>query len=330
MNKLLSIIVPVYNTQDYISRCLDSLCIPEHLEQIEVLVVIDGSPDQSITIANRYKEKHPGTFFVIDKENGGHGSTINVGLECATGKYIRVLDSDDWYDTKNMRIFLEKLQTETADLIMTHMVKEYPNGNTLYEQPIKEHNRSYLVNDIITKIDHRCFAMGRCTYKTEKLKEFGLKLLEKQSYEDTFLHIFPLVFLKSFVCYDIAIYHYFLDRPEQSVHQKMTKKHCLFWKNVIDQMCNFYLDYKKVFIPEVNSYILSTIGEIIDNHYVKINELPYFEAKKELAVYHNEVKSLPFYKEIERYKGIYYKMMPYSVFRISKHIWNYIYKLKNK
>ncbi len=329
MNKLLSIIVPVYNTQDYLSRCLDSLCVPQYLEQIEVIVVIDGSPDQSITIANGYKERYPETFIVINKENGGHGSTINVGLEHATGKYFRVLDSDDWYNTKNLKIFIDKLQTEDADLVMTHMIKEYPNGNSLYEQPIKEHNRSYFVKDIITKIDHRSFAMGRCTYKTEKLKEYGLKLLEKQSYEDTFLHIFPLVFLKSFICYDMVIYHYFLDRPEQSVHQKITKKHCTSWKNIINQMCTFYLKYKDVFTQEVGSYILSTIGEIVDNHYVRINELPYFEAKKELATYHKEVKSLPIYKEIERYKGKYYKKTPFFIFRISKQIWNCICKLKN-
>lgn len=329
MNKLLSIVIPVYNTQDYLSRCLDSLCIPGHLEQIEVLVVIDGSPDQSITIANRYKERYPETFIVIDKENGGHGSTINVGLEHATGKYFRVLDSDDWFNTKNLGIFIDKLQTEEADLVMTHMVKEYPGGNTLYEQRINEHNRTYHTEDIISQIDHRSFAMGRCTYKTDKLKEFGLKLLEKQSYEDTFLHIFPLVFLKSFACYNMVIYHYFLDRPEQSVHQKTTKKHCVFWKNLIDQMCNFYLNNKDKFTSKVNTYILTTIGEIIDNHYVKINDLPYFEAKKELAIYHKEVKLLPFHSEIERYKGKYYKNTPYFVFRASKLLWNWIYKLKN-
>ena len=329
MNKLLSIVVPVYNTQDYLSRCLDSLCVPEHLEQIEVLVVIDGSPDQSITIANRYRERYPETFIVINKENGGHGSTINVGLEHATGKYFRVLDSDDWFNTKNLGIFINKLQTEESDLVMTHMVKEYPNGNTLYEQPINEHNRAYHTEDIISQIDHRCFAMGRCTYKTDKLKEFGLKLLERQSYEDTFLHIFPLVFLKSFVCYDMVIYHYFLDRPEQSVHQKTTKKHCVFWKNLIDQMCNFYLSNKDKFTSKVNTYILTTIGEIIDNHYVRINDLPYFEAKKELAIFHKEVTLLPFYNEIERYKGKYYKNTPFFVFRASKQLWNWIYKIKN-
>ena len=328
MNKLLSIVVPVYNTQDYLSRCLDSLCVPEHLEQIEVLVVIDGSPDQSITIANRYRERYPETFIVINKENGGHGSTINVGLEHATGKYFRVLDSDDWFNTKNLGIFINKLQTEESDLVMTHMVKEYPNGNTLYEQPINEHNRAYHTEDIISQIDHRCFAMGRCTYKTDKLKEFGLKLLERQSYEDTFLHIFPLVFLKSFSCYDLVIYHYFLDRPEQSVHQKITRRHCIFWKNIIDQMSKFYLDHKERFTPNVDSYILSTIGEIVDDHYVRINELSYFEAKKELTIFHNEITSLAFYDEIKRNKGIYYKYTPYFIFRMSKLIYNWIYSLK--
>ena len=328
MSKLLSIIVPVYNTQDYLSRCLDSLCIPEYLEQIEVIVVIDGSPDQSITIANKYKEKYPETFVVIDKENGGHGSAINVGIELAQGKYVRILDSDDWFDSKNLSIFIDRLQCENADLIMTHMVKVYPNKQLRYEQPIKEHNRTYITEDVILQINDCCFAMGRCTYKTKRLKEYGLKLLEKQSYEDTFLHIFPLVFLKSFACYDLVIYHYFLDRPDQSVHQQITMKHCTSWNNVIDQMCAFYLKYKDHFAPKARLYILDTIRKISDNQYVTINNLPYFEAKREIAKYHKEIKSQPIYNEIKGYKGTYYKYTPYFIFRTSKLVYNWIYKLK--
>lgn len=328
MNKLLSIIIPVYNTQDYLARCLDSLCIPRCLDRIEVIIVIDGSIDQSITIADKYKEKYPETFVVIEKENGGHGSTINVGLQHVTGKFFRILDSDDWFDTTNFTTFLDRLQNEKCELVMTHMVKEYPNGSAIHEQPIKEHDRSYVTEDIISQTDHRSFAMGRCTYRTENFKNYGFRLLEKQYYEDTFLHIFPLVFLKSFSCYDLVIYHYFLDRPEQSVHQKITRRHCIFWKNIIDQMINFYLDHKERFTPKVDSYILSTIGEIVDDHYVRINELSYFEAKKELTIFHNEITSLAFYDEIKRNKGIYYKYTPYFIFRMSKLVYNWIYSLK--
>ena len=109
--KVLTIIVPVYNTEKYIKRCLDSLDNKETNPKVEVLIVSDGSKDNSIKIAKEYEKKEPNTFKVIEKENGGHGSTINKGLELATGKYFRVLDSDDWVDNKNFIEYVKDLET---------------------------------------------------------------------------------------------------------------------------------------------------------------------------------------------------------------------------
>ena len=100
--KVLTILVPVYNTEKYIRRCLDSLLVPEVLESIEVLVVNDGSKDRSPEIAQEYAEAFPDTVVLVNKENGGHGSTINTGIERANGKYFRVLDSDDWFNTVDL------------------------------------------------------------------------------------------------------------------------------------------------------------------------------------------------------------------------------------
>ena len=86
MKKILTIVVPVYNTEKYLSKCLDSLVIKD-IDSIEVLIIIDGSPDNSIEIAKQYHDKYPKTFTVIDKENGGHGSCCNIGLKVAKGKY---------------------------------------------------------------------------------------------------------------------------------------------------------------------------------------------------------------------------------------------------
>ena len=94
--KVLTVLVPTYNVEKYLRRCLDSLLLPEVLEEIEVLVVNDGSKDGSADIARAYEKKYPQTVVFVDKENGGHGSTINVGIEKAQGTYFKVLDSDDW------------------------------------------------------------------------------------------------------------------------------------------------------------------------------------------------------------------------------------------
>src|SRR5574344_1213565 len=116
MNKILTIIIPTYNMEKYLRRCLDSLIIDEEgMKQLEVLVINDGSKDSSSQIAHEYQDKYPDMFRVIDKENGGHGSCCNVGLREAKGKYIRFLDSDDWFDQKNFPKFIELLQALDVD-----------------------------------------------------------------------------------------------------------------------------------------------------------------------------------------------------------------------
>ena len=125
MEKLLTIVVPVYNTEKYLSKCLDSLIVRKYMEHLEILVVIDGSPDNSAKIAREYEIKFPNTFTVVEKENGGHGSAINKGLELATGKYFRVLDSDDWFDEANFETFINRLSSATEDVVMTHLMREY-------------------------------------------------------------------------------------------------------------------------------------------------------------------------------------------------------------
>ncbi len=125
---ILSILIPVYNTEKYIRRCMDSLLVPEVNDDIEVLVVSDGSKDDWVHIVKEYVERYPDTVVLVGvKENGGHGSTINVGIEKARGKYFRVLDSDDWFNTTEFVKFVTRLKDEDADLV----VCDYRKENTL-------------------------------------------------------------------------------------------------------------------------------------------------------------------------------------------------------
>ena len=128
MEKLLTIIIPVYKVEAYINKCLDSLIIaPELMEKLEVLIVNDGTPDNSAELSREYVMRFPKTFRQIDKENGGHGSAWNVGLKEATGKYLRFLDSDDWFtDLDRLMLDLENCQ---ADIVFNPFVKEYSYEN---------------------------------------------------------------------------------------------------------------------------------------------------------------------------------------------------------
>ena len=132
MNKVLTIVVPVYNTEKYIKRCLDSIVCPSIIDDLEIIIVSDGSTDSSVCIAKEFQNQYPKSIKIIEKENGGHGSTINVGLKMASGKYFRVLDSDDWFNTIDFIDFVNYLKYDDVDLVVTNYSQEHIyNGESI-------------------------------------------------------------------------------------------------------------------------------------------------------------------------------------------------------
>ena len=321
MNKLLTIVVPVYNTEKYLRKCLDSLIVPDFLSLLEVLIVIDGSPDNSICIANEYAEKYPHTFVVVDKENGGHGSAINKGLELATGKYFRVLDSDDWYDSDNFEKYLNILSREDSDIVMTHLVKDYVDVGQSILWPVQgltPHDYGKPLSDeVYDRLDFSFFMMARCSYKTVFLKLHNLRLLEKQSFEDTYLHFFALFIANKVTFYDMPIYHYFLSRPDQSVKQKLSLKNCNDWAAVIKQMIDAYGRFSTVLDDFKRRFFLRAIKHYVNNHYFMLSGLDYSVAKEEISKFHKYVKGLPFYQELRGTKMKCCTLVPYWLFRVS-------------
>lgn len=333
MEKLLSIIIPTYNTEQYLPRCIDSLIVPEYLEHIEILIVIDGSPDNSLLIAQKYEALYPETIQVINKENGGHGSTINKGLELAKGKYIRILDSDDWFHTNNFPLYLSKLSMAEEDIVMTHLVKElvfeHKSVLELSEGIIfdKTYNTESLDYD---NLPVNFFGMARCTYKTELLREHNLQLLEKSFYEDSFLHIFPLKYLETFVFYDLVIYHYFLGRPEQSVSREVALRHYEHWHKVIKQIIEFYIINKLVFSPSKEKFVLRVISYYITKQYSQMINFEYKKAKNELDKWDKYVFSLPFLQKVTNYKIKLYSFLPYFIYRYSFQLRSLLLVLTNR
>ena len=130
MDKILTLIIPTYNMELYLRYCLDSLLVDEGMDALEVLVVNDGSRDCSLEIAREYEHKYPQTFKVIDKENGNYGSCVNRGLKEATGKYVKVLDADDSFDTEHFGRFIVRFVQcfviKTGGDVLDLLVDIYP------------------------------------------------------------------------------------------------------------------------------------------------------------------------------------------------------------
>jgi len=226
MEKILTVIIPTYNMEKYLDKCLTSLIIDdkELMRQLEVLVINDGSKDRSSEIAHNYESKYPDTFRVIDKENGNYGSCINRGLKEATGKYVKVLDADDSYDTKGFAQYLDELETIDADLVVTDYVTVNTEDNITksitYTFP---QNRYFTIGQLNKKIQ-----MHAITYRTNNLHKIGYHQTEGISYTDQEWIFWPFIAVEKIIYLPVSVYRYLLGREGQtcdlSVYYKSVKQ----------------------------------------------------------------------------------------------------------
>ena len=216
MNKLLTIVIPTYNMQDYLRRCLDSLLVSdEQLQQLEVLVINDGSKDNSSAIAHEYETKYPNTFRVIDKENGNYGSCINRGLAEAIGKYIKVLDADDWFDTDNFSDFLTFLSGTDTDMVLSDF--DQLSGKGVVLNPAHygmDSDRIYSIRDIPRK---KLFLMHAVTYKRSIFDGLNYHQTEGISYTDQEWIFLPLTRVNTFRYFPKVVYKYLIGREGQTM-----------------------------------------------------------------------------------------------------------------
>ena len=173
MLKILSIIIPSYNMERYLPYCLDSLLISHSRNSIEVVIVNDGSEDSTLAIARRYSEEYPELFRVIDKDNGNYGSCINAALPLITGKFVKVLDADDSFDTANFEYFLEFLNGKDVDLVLSDFTWVDSKRNKLKEI-------TFSLGKTILSMDEACIQdcfksmeMHAVTYRTKLLVDSG-------------------------------------------------------------------------------------------------------------------------------------------------------------
>ena len=267
---VLTILIPVYNTQDYIKKCLESLISKEVEDMVEVIIVSDGSKDNSISIAKTITDNHKKMFSIIEKENGGHGSTINVGIKKAKGKYFRVLDSDDWFDTEEFVKFVRQLEKCDSDMVITDYSKEFVNdgiSETIKYNNLKD-STEYSFEDFNLKLlDNQFFAMATITYKTKILKDIKFQLPEKTFYVDMLYDVIPVLNVNTFTYYADDIYKYYIGRAGQSVNTNSYVKNHENHYRVTTKLIEFYSE-KCQKIPEIKKeYFKSIINAVINTNY---------------------------------------------------------------
>ncbi len=229
MSRLLTVVVPAYNMEKYLRRCLDSLCVEDVMDRVEIIVVNDGSKDDTLSIAQQYETKYPGYFKVIDKENGNYGSCMNRGLAIAKGMYFRTLDADDWYDKAAYTAFVDSLSHTDADMLLCERKVYYENTNETVLDSFPEDlvlNEDILFKEVQwSNKSLMLFQTVNCiTYKTSLLKRMDMKWTESVFYSDTEYDYFPLNEIKTVRYMPYPVYCYYIGREDQSVSVSSVRK----------------------------------------------------------------------------------------------------------
>jgi len=205
-------------------HCIDNLVAAG--EDVEVIIVNDGSKDNTGKIADEYQKKYPTIVKAIQKENGGHGSGVMAGIRNATGMFFKVVDSDDWIETKDVLDMLDLIKRHEAqeanvDLYITNYVYEHAADNSQYVMHYRKclpPEQIFAWEDMKRVKLETVFLMHSLLYRTSKLRESKMELPNHTFYVDDIYAYQPLPFMKKIFYHDIDLYHYFIGRADQSVN----------------------------------------------------------------------------------------------------------------
>ena len=229
--KYISFAIPCYNSEEYMEKAIESIL--KGGEDVEIIIVNDGSKDKTSEIAKRYEEQYPTIVKAVDKENGGHGDAVNTGLQHATGLYFKVVDSDDWVDEDAYKKILQTLH----ELVEKNQMVDMLVSNYVYEKVGAKHKKVIHYrnvmpeNQVVTWENMGHFRIGQyilmhsVMYRTELLKTCGLQLPKHTFYVDNIYVYYPLPHVQSYYYLDVNFYRYFIGRDGQSVNeQNMIKR----------------------------------------------------------------------------------------------------------
>ena len=250
--KILTISIAAYNVEKYLRQTLDSLVMEkELLEKIEVLIVDDGSKDETKKIAKEYEQKYENSFFCLSKENGGYGSTINHALKHAKGKYFKLLDGDDWYKK------VYEVQN-TEEVITKHEITKE-----------KVLNITDLKSAEIKKI-----FMHELTVKTALLQKNHIEITENCFYTDTEFAFMPLLYAKTLAKFDSVIYCYRVGVEGQSVSLSGRRKHWIDGEKVEKKLIQEYCQYEKELAQNIREALFDILIDLAGFQYTTFFLMP--------------------------------------------------------
>lgn len=322
MNKILSIVIPSYNISKYVDECLPTYVNEELLEKIEILLIDDGSTDDTASKIVPYLKRYPNFFTFFHKDNAGHGSVINYAIhqKCIKTKYFKVIDGDDWVDSSELFKLVHFLENNDYDLIVSDYDEVYPDhivnrygADTPFENDILKYR----------------LAIHNVTFKTSIFLDNNIFIREKVFYDDHEYILFPLPFIRSCCYVPGAVYKYRLGNPNQSVSNKSVEKHIADRELIIEDLIEKYNEWSKT-IPDSKPFIIlrDRLAAMIASYcliIIRITDDPSLASKiikKRLSLFSHDKKMMSLIKNKKKYLKIasFFNYCSFIVKRIKKHV----------
>jgi len=270
--KLITFTIPSYNSESYLAHAVDTILTGG--EDVEIIIVNDGSTDGTAVIADSYAEKYPSIVKVVHKENGGHGSGVNCGIAGATGLYFKVVDSDDWVDETALQTLLSTVrshvaQNELPDLYITNFVYDHAEDNTTFVRqfrkqfPVGEH---FGWKEAGRFIGSQLLLMHAVMFRTQLIRDSETVLPEHTFYVDNYFAFRPLPLCKKLYYCDVDLYHYFIGRADQSITVTNLTRRYAQQIRVMEHMYDSY-SFDQIMAMEsgLRRYVLHALGAISMN-----------------------------------------------------------------
>jgi glycosyltransferase involved in cell wall biosynthesis len=272
--KLISFTIPSYNSEAYLHHAVDTILSGG--EEVEILIINDGSKDGTAQIADKYAQEYPSIVRAIHKENGGHGSGVNRGVAEAKGLFFKVVDSDDWVDQKALRDLLDIIREHVTkgiepDVYFTNFIYDHTQDNTKF---VRHYRKKFPVDRFFDWSEAKNFytsqllLMHAIMYKTEILRKSQTILPEHTFYVDNYFAYKPLPYCKKLYYCDLDLYHYFIGRADQSVTVKnMTARYaqqirvmkCIFDSYSYDEIMGMEKGLRNYMLHTVSAICMNTL-----------------------------------------------------------------------
>lgn len=272
MEKILSIIIPTYNAEKFLDKGLPSFIMDEQqlMDKLEVIIVNDGTPDNSVAVAQKYVDMYPDTFFIVNKENGGHGSAINEGVKHVTGKYFKVIDADDWVDTTALSNIIPILEEEEFDAGI-QSYRTFDINTEEYEHfPVQcdGTNKLYTLSELMERWYDvaACMTFHGLLYNTAFYKNQNYELIEHYYYEDQEYAAVPLCKAKTIRLFTEELYVYRIGDVSQSISITSSLKRLPHYRAVILRMIEAEAQVDKM-APGGVEYWMKKVSKFVADTY---------------------------------------------------------------